>query len=165
MVIEDKKIGTIPNNKILLNDIVHVCIVVRNVEKTAMNLVEKYGIGPFEIRQKTYPKSNASLRDEPVEYTLKFGYSKVGSIILELVETIKGKTIYNEFLEIHGEGIHHIGFPTPLPFEIELKKWKEQGIKALQVSKLDDPEEGWAYMDTQSDVGFIMEILSFKKYQ
>jgi 4-hydroxyphenylpyruvate dioxygenase-like putative hemolysin len=51
-----------------------------------------------------------------------------------LVETIKGKTIYNEFLEEHGEGIHHIGFPTPLPFEAELKKWKDQGIKALQVS-------------------------------
>ena len=112
MVIEDKKIGTIPDNKILLNEIVHVCIVVRNVEKTAKTLVEKYGIGPFEIRQKTYPKSNASVRGEPVEYTLKFGYSKVGSIILELVETIKGKTIYNEFLETHGEGIHHIGFPT-----------------------------------------------------
>jgi hypothetical protein len=49
MVIDDKKIGTIPDDKILLNDIVHVCIVVRNVEKTAKNLVERYGIGPFEI--------------------------------------------------------------------------------------------------------------------
>lgn len=165
MVIKDNRIGTIPDNKIFLNEIVHVCIVVKNVEITAKNLAEKYGIGPFEIRQKTYPKANASLRGEPVEYTLKFGYSKVGSIILELVETIKGETIYNEFLETHGEGIHHIGFPTPLPFETELKKWKKQGVEALQVSKLDDPEEGWAYMDTQSDVGFIMEILSFKKYQ
>jgi len=165
MVIEDKKIGTIPDDKILLNEIVHACIVVRNVEKTAKTLAEKYGIGPFEIRQKTYPKTNASIRGEPVEYTLKFGYSKVGSIVLELVETVKGKSIYNEFLEAHGEGIHHIGFPTPLPFETELRKWESQGVKALQVSKLDDPEEGWAYMDTQSDVGFIMEILSFKKYQ
>lgn len=165
MVIDDKKIGTIPDNKILLNEIVHVCIVVKNVEKTAKNLVEKYGIGPFEIRQKTYPKSHASLHGKAVEYSLKFGYSKVGSIILELVETIKGETLYNEFLKNNGEGIHHIGFPTPLPFETELNKWENQGIKALQVSRLDDPEEGWAYMDTQNDVGFIMEILSFKKYQ
>jgi hypothetical protein len=142
-----------------------VCVVVRDVEKTAKTLAEKYGIGPFEIRQKTYPKSNASLHDEPVEYTLKFAYSKVGTIVLELVETIKGKTLYNEFLEAHGEGIHHIGFPTPLPFEKELDKWKKQGIKALQVSRLDDPEEGWAYMDTQGEIGFVLEILSFKKYQ
>ena len=62
MVIEDKKIGTIPDDKILLNEIVHACIVVRNVEKTAKTLAEKYGIGPFEIRQKTYPKTNASIR-------------------------------------------------------------------------------------------------------
>jgi methylmalonyl-CoA/ethylmalonyl-CoA epimerase len=165
MFIDDKKIGTIPDNRILLREIVHVCVVVRNVEATAKKLVEKYGIGPFEVRKKTYPESHATIHGEPVSYTLKFGYCKVGSIVLELVETIKGKTIYNEFLEEHGEGIHHIGFPTPLPFEKELKKWEKQGINALQISKLDDPEEGWAYMDTQNDVGFIMEILSFKKYQ
>lgn len=165
MVIKDQKVGTVPNNKIMLKEIVHVCVVVRNVEKTANILAEKFGIGPFEIRQKSYPKSNASIRGEPVEYILKFGYSKVGSIVLELVETVKGKTNYQEFLDTHGEGIHHIGFPTPLPFDKELEKWRKQGIDALQISRLDDPEEGWAYMETQELVGFTMEILSFKKYQ
>lgn len=165
MVIEDIKIGTFPEDKIMLNEIVHVCIVVRNVEKTAKALSKKFGIGPFEIRQKTYPKSHATMRGEPVEYTLKFAYSKVGTIVLELVETISGKTSYQEFLEEHGEGIHHIGFPTPLSFDEELEKWKKQGIEAIQISRLDDPEEGWAYMDTHPIAGFIMEILSFKKYQ
>jgi len=82
-----------------------------------------------------------------------------------LVETVKGRSIYQEFLEQHGEGLHHLGFPTPLPFDAELEKWEQMGIKPLQVNLLDDPEEGWAYMDTQKLAGFILEILSFKKFQ
>jgi hypothetical protein len=31
--------------------------------------------------------------------------------------------------------------------------------------RLDDPQEGWAYMDTQDLVGFTMEILAFRKFQ
>jgi len=30
---------------------------------------------------------------------------------------------------------------------------------------MDDPEEGWAYMDTQDLIGFTLEILSFRKFQ
>jgi hypothetical protein len=52
-----------------------------------------------------------------------------------------------------------------LPFKEELNKWERLGIKPLQISHLDDPEEGWAYIDTQKIAGFILEILSFKKYQ
>ena len=165
MVIKDVRVKNIPEDRILLREIVHACVVVRDVERTARNLSERFGIGPFEVRQKSYPESQASVRGEPVEYTLKFAYAKVGPITLELVETVEGRTIYLEFLEEHGEGLHHLGFPTPLPFDKELEKWERMGIRPLQVSRLDDPEEGWAYMDTQELAGFILEILSFKKYQ
>ena len=165
MTLSDNRIKTIPEKNIILKEIVHVCIVVKNVEKTAQTFSEKFGIGPWEIREKYYPKSKAFIHGKPTEYTLKFGYTKIGQITLELVETLSGETIYQEFLEKHGEGIHHIGIPTPLPLKDELKKWKDQGIQPLQISNLEDPEEGWAYMDTQNMVGCILEILSFKKFQ
>jgi methylmalonyl-CoA/ethylmalonyl-CoA epimerase len=165
MVINDERVKNIPEDRIQLNEIVHACVVVRDVEATAKNISEKFSIGPFEVRQKSYPESNASIRGEPVAYTLKFAYAKMGPITLELVETVEGRTLYQEFLEEHGEGLHHLGFPTPLPFDKELEKWEKMGIKALQVSRLDDPEEGWAYMDTQKLAGFILEILSLRKYQ
>ena len=156
----------IPEDKIMLREIVHVCIVVRDVEKTAKAYYEKFGIGPWRISISHTPSSRASVHGEPIDYTLKFGNAQVGPIRLELVETLEGKTIYQEFLEEHGEGLHHIGVPTPTPFETELEKWQNLGIKALQVNKSGrDPEEGWAYMDTQPIVGCILEILSFKRYQ
>ena len=156
---------SIPEDKIMLREIVHICIVVRDVERTAKVFAEKFGIGPFRIEVVHTSSSRASVRGEPVDYTLKFGDARVGPITLELVETLEGKTIYQEFLEKHGEGLHHIGIPTPIPFDAELEKWKRLGIKTLQVNRMEDPEEGWAYMDTQDLVGCLLEILSFKKYQ
>ena len=164
MAAEDPNDSNVSDDKIKLDEIVHVCVVVRNVEKTAKVLTEKFGINPFRIRQQTYTPSQATMRGKPVEYTLKFGYSQMGPIVLELVETISGPTSYQEFLDEHGEGIHHIGLPTPVPFDKELEKWRNQGIEAIQISRLEDPDEAWAYMDTQKEAGFIMEILSFKRY-
>ncbi|MBZ5496252.1 MAG: VOC family protein [Acidobacteriia bacterium] len=165
MAIIDEKAGTIPDNKILLREIVHACVVVRNVEKTARNLSDKFGIGPWDVHVKSYPESQASFRGKSTDCTFKFAYARVGTITLELVEPISGMSSYQEFLEQHGEGLHHLGFPVPLPFDAEIEKWKRQGLQPVQVMKLDDPEEGWAYMDTQDLAGFTLEILSFRKFQ
>jgi methylmalonyl-CoA/ethylmalonyl-CoA epimerase len=156
---------SLPEDRIMLREVMHVCVVVRDVEKIAGAFAEKFGIGPWRIRVVHTPSSRASVRGEPVDYTLKFGHARVGPVTLELVETVEGKTIYQEFLEEHGEGIHHIGVPTPVPFDAELEKWHGQGIEPLQVNRMEDPEEGWAYMDTHGLIGCILEILSFKRYQ
>jgi len=165
MPIKDEKLAIIPSDKLLTRDILHVCVVVRDAEKTAKTLADKFGIGPWEVHRKSYPKSHATFRGEAVECTFKFAYAKAGPITLELAEPISGKSSYKEFLDKHGEGLHHIGFVAPLPFDAEVKKWERQGIKPIQTAKLDDPEEGWGYMDTQDLVGFTMEILSFRKFQ
>jgi 4-hydroxyphenylpyruvate dioxygenase-like putative hemolysin len=148
----------------LLKGIVHVSIVVHNAEKTAEKL-KKYGIGPFEYRQSIHRTPIAGKDEESCECTVKYGYSEVGNILWELIETVKGKSEYSEFLEVHGDGIHHLGFPTPLPLDAELDKWSKRGIEALEVGKVGEAGEGWAYMDTYNDVGFIMELLSFEKLQ
>ncbi len=155
----------IPEDRIMLREIIHVCVVVRDVEERARAFAENFGIGPWRIRVVRTPSTRASVRGEPVDYALKFGHARVGPVTLELVETLEGRTIYQEFLEEHGEGLHHIGVPTPVPFEAELEKWRGLGVEPLQVNRMENPEEGWAYMDTQGLVGCILEILSFKRYQ
>ena len=156
---------SVPEDRIMLKEIVHVCVVVKDVEKTAKEYAEKFGVGPWRIREVETPATRASVRGEAVSYRLKFGHAKMGPISLELVETLEGRTVYQEFLEEHGEGLHHIGVPTPLPFDAELEKWGRLGIEALQVNKMESPEEGWAYMDTQGSIGCILEVLSFRRYQ
>jgi len=93
-----------------------------------------------------------------MKYKAKLGHAKVGSLILELVQTVEGKTIFEEFLDKHGEGIHHIGIVTPGQLDAEIEKWQKRGIKTLQVDRM-SPEEGTAYMDVPA---CMVEILCFK---
>ncbi|NIM44081.1 MAG: hypothetical protein GTO54_00335, partial [Nitrososphaeria archaeon] len=64
----------------MLQEIVHVCIVVRDVEVRARAFAEKFGIGPWRIRVVSTPSNRASVRGEPVDYTLKFGHARVGPV-------------------------------------------------------------------------------------
>jgi len=54
MPIKDDKLATIPADKLLTRDILHVCVVVRDVGKTAKALADRFGIGPWEVHKKSY---------------------------------------------------------------------------------------------------------------
>ncbi|MEM2894116.1 MAG: VOC family protein [Candidatus Bathyarchaeia archaeon] len=155
----------IPEDRIMLREVAHLCIAVRDVERAAKAFAEIFGIGPFRVRVLHTPSSRGFVHGEPAEFTIKFGFARLGPITLELAQPLEGRTILQDFLKERGEGIHHIGLPAPTPFEAELEKWRRQGIHPLQSSRMEDPEEGWAYMDTQNLVGCILEILCFKRYQ
>jgi catechol 2,3-dioxygenase-like lactoylglutathione lyase family enzyme len=149
----------VPSDRLMLSEPTHVCIVVHNVEQTAQVYSSLLGIGPFTVRKVHTPETRATVHGQPAAYTLKFGYARTASIVLELVETVEGPTIYQEFLEAHGEGIHHVGFRCPAPLDAELDRWSKQGIQTLQVNRRDDPKYGWAYLDTHDRLGFIVEVV------
>lgn len=153
------EVMVIPADRIMLSEPNHVCIVVRDVEKAANTYASLFGVGPFTIRQVATPPERSAVYGEPGGYTLKFGYLKTATIVLELVETVEGHTIYADFLAKHGEGIHHVGYRAPAPLDQELAKWALQGIKPLMVNYRDDTRYGWAYMDTEQLVGSIIEIV------
>ena len=139
----------------LFKDISHIGIVVRDIEKTAKYFTEKLGI-PFTIRVMEH---SGSLYDEPMKYKAKIAHAKVGSSTLELLQNIEGKTVFEEFLNKNGEGIHHLAVATPGELDTEIEKWQKRGIKALQVDRT-APGEGTAYMDVP---GCMIEILCFKR--
>jgi len=151
--------GRIPEDKVMLSTVTHVCIAVRDLERTARRFSEKFGIGPFTTRTQHTPQRHGEVRGKPAEYTLKFGYARAGSIIIELVQPLAGETVYDEFLAQRGEGVHHIGFAAAPPLDEELERWAKNGIRPLQANRRDDPEYGWAYMDTEEDVGCVLEIV------
>lgn len=149
----------IPEDGVILGEPTHVCLVVRDVERTAKMYTDLLGFGPFLIRVIETPPSHALLHGKPVSYVLKFGYARRGPLTFELVETVSGPTLYQEFLERHGEGIHHIGFRGAAPLDDELGRWAAIGVGALMVNRRDDPRYGWAYLDTQEKFGCLLEIV------
>jgi 4-hydroxyphenylpyruvate dioxygenase-like putative hemolysin len=139
----------------LFKEIHHIGIVVHDIEKSVKYLSEQLGI-PFTISTMEH---SGSLHGEPMHYKAKIAHAKVGSLTLELLQTTEGTTIFEEFLNKHGEGIHHLSILSNEPLDVEIEKWQRRGIKSLQIDRL-SPGEGTAYMDVP---GCMIELLCFKR--
>ena len=92
-----------------LSNIHHVGAIVRDVDKTAAYF-ESLGMGPFEplIVSGENERIRGRLIDD-LELKIKMG--RIGLIRWELIEPVAGEeSIWKEFLESKGEGIHHLAF-------------------------------------------------------
>ena len=142
-------------DQIMLNNIHHIGIIVRDIYETVKYFSEKLGI-IFKVMEMEH---SGLLHDKPMKYKAKVAHAKMGIITLELLQTMEGKNIFEEFLKKNGEGIHHIAMILQEDLNTEIEKWQKIGIKALQVDQI-SPGEGTAYMDVP---GCIIELLCFKR--
>jgi 4-hydroxyphenylpyruvate dioxygenase-like putative hemolysin len=81
--------------------------------------------------------------------------SKVGDVQIELVQPLEGNSIFKEFLEKRGEGIHHLKYTVSDPEQV-LERLRKEGIEILQSGKLG--QGAFYYLDTESRLGFILEL-------
>ena len=83
---------------------------------------------------------------------------------------------YREFLEQHGEGIHHLGHVVVPDLDAVVEKMAKAGFPAVETGEPQGPAaqagHKWAYIDTTSALGYITEYSqgtdpreSFKAYQ
>ncbi|MBV8709353.1 MAG: VOC family protein, partial [Acidobacteriaceae bacterium] len=82
---------------------------------------------------------------------------QAGSLELELIQPLEGTSAYGEFLESHGEGIHHVLFETP-DMDAALDEFAQHGVTVLKTGTGIRPGTKWALLDTQDLVGFLIEL-------
>jgi len=134
-----------------------VGMVVRDARKTAKEY-EKFGIGPFV--EEDFPGVDATVYGKPANFKNRALVANIGGWELELLQVLEGETIFQEFLETRGEGIHHLGLYVD-DYDAEMARWKGMGIRVLMESKCPPPyPEGsrYAYLDTEKLFGIIIEI-------
>ena len=95
-----------------LSETIQVCIVSRD-HKRIMEGMVRLGIGPWrvyhyvdalDIRETEY-------RGAPEDFKMTLCLAWNGAMLWEIVEPLEGgRTIYDDFLDEHGEGIHHVAF-------------------------------------------------------
>jgi hypothetical protein len=63
---------------------------------------------------------------------------------LELMEVIDGPSIYQDWIEERGEGLHHINFLVG-DFDAAIGALTHEGFECIQSGKFGNPEKGCAY--------------------
>lgn len=67
------------------------------------------GFGPWDVYHVEPPENrNVTYRGEPAESAFKIGYTSLGDLEVEFIEPTGGESVHRDFLDEHGEGIHHV---------------------------------------------------------
>jgi methylmalonyl-CoA/ethylmalonyl-CoA epimerase len=130
-------------------------VVVRDLQKAIEAYTRLFQWGPFEVIEREYNESASTYRGKPGNFRYRIGYTQLGPIQLEMIQPLRGKTIYNEFLEARGEGFHHFGILIDR-IEERVAAMKQMGIDVLQSGRR--PGRKYAYMDTEPLIGIMIEL-------
>ncbi|MFB7722996.1 VOC family protein [Nocardia sp. NPDC056100] len=84
-------------------------------------------------------------RGEPADFTAHISLAYNGDMQYELIQPVRGASIYTEFLERGGPGLHHV-CAEPADFDAALKDAAAQGIDVLQQGTMGG-EMRFAYLD------------------
>jgi methylmalonyl-CoA/ethylmalonyl-CoA epimerase len=130
-------------------------MVVRDVQRMIETYARLFQWGPFQVAERHYTESSSTYRGKPGNFKSLIALAPLGTIQLELIQPLEGETIYREFLETRGEGLHHFGFLIDHTEE-RIAAMKKMGIEVLQSGRR--PGRKYAYMDTEPLIGTIIEL-------
>ena len=139
-----------------------VGIVVRELDRSVRMYSELLGLagwkgytyGPRLLEDMTY-------RGDAGTFSMRIALSDSDPVV-ELIEPIDGPSLYEEWLDEHGEGLHHVGVRVPSLAEA-VERARTAGYEVLQSGRGYglDGDGGFAYLDTLDDIRIIVELLEF----
>jgi len=134
-------------------------VVVWDVDKAVEYYSSVFGIGPFNVYE--FVPEKHWHKEEPSHSKVKMGKAMLGSIELELIQPLEGKSIHQEFLDTRGEGLQHIAFNVS-NYDDLFDRFIKAGFKPLLRSETYVPAYKGnlkaAYFDTDRVGGIIFEI-------
>ena len=124
----------------------HVGIIVKDIDKTMEYYSSTFGIGPWRVRDADY--HGVMLRGQKTSYKARLAFAETGTVELQLTQPISGRSIYSEFLDEVGEGIHHLGYLVGKKEKEDIiSKLAEQGIKPIMAANSVLHSGSWAYLE------------------
>lgn len=137
-------------------------VVVKDVDHSVKVLEEVFGIGPFRVID--WPPSNRPdmekyYHGEPGNFTARMAFADLGNTELELIQPKEGNSIWADFLQEHGEGIHHIRFNVDDVHQV-MEYLDKFGISSAQHGSGLRPGTQWVNFATEDQVGFVIEIMN-----
>ena len=144
-----------------LGNLVEVCIATRDHRRTMEGLV-RLGIGPWRVY--TFTSENVieqTYGGRPAEFSLKVCFAEGKNVIWELMQPLGGPNIVEDFLEEHGEGIHHFAFDCEnVPLGRRITEYAERGFPLTQSGKWMD-QNAFAFFGTEGATSAVFETYVF----
>src|SRR6202795_1889794 len=141
-----------------LKRLVQIGIVVADLGQTTKLLTTLFGMGPFRLVE--WPDRAESKYyyrgvEEPIR--IKQAFVQLGEVEVEIIQPLEGHNGYQDFLDETGGGIHHLLFEVP-DIDPVIQELAKSGVTVLQAGTGIRPGTRWALLDTQTLLGFLVEL-------
>jgi methylmalonyl-CoA/ethylmalonyl-CoA epimerase len=149
--------------KLVFRDLKQIGVVVRDLDRTLEALSETFGI--VALRTLYWPPADRPdferfYYGQATDFTCRIAFARLGTVELEIIQPLEGRSIWSDFLDRHGDGIHHIRFNVE---DIETQQVIDflsgQGIQVSQRGSGLRQGTDWVCFDTEEKVGFCIEIM------
>ena len=143
----------------LITDYVQVCVVVRDLERTMRDYVELAGLGPWAVYDFGPPDlTNIFIRGKPATLRVKLAFTWTGDRMWEVIQPVSPDSPYQEFLDSHGEGMHHVlAQHATHKFDEVVEKFRREGCEPLMTFEFRGTRI--AYIDTFDRLKIYLEII------
>lgn len=140
------------------SQIMQIAYVVDDLDRALEHWTKAMGIGPFFVME-GLEIIDPRYRGQPsdIDITIALAYS--GTMCVELIkQNDDGPSVYREMLDRTGSGgFHHWGIGTE-QFDEEVTRYKSRGYDEVFSGRVAVGDQ-YAYMDTQEDLGGMIELI------
>lgn len=140
---------------------VQVGVVVADLERTMRALAEVFSLAPREVfiqPPPDRPDMRMQYRGAATDSRIQVAMYALGPIDLEIIQPLEGPSIWQDFLDAHGEGIQHLRFNTPDLAAIT-SYLEAHGIALIEDGGGFNRQVHWGYFDTDDLLGFTLEYV------
>src|SRR6476620_10912465 len=138
--------------------ITQIAVVVRDMEAALKSYTQTLGWGPWSVFEYPPLLHDTRVNGEQAEYRMIGAETSVDGLGFELIQPVSGPSIYQQFLDIHGEGVQHIACMKHSAADSQAIKdrWRERGAEILMGGRIGESIEFY-YLDTSPMLKFVME--------
>jgi len=136
-------------------------ILVHDVDKVSQSYAKFLGVEPpVPFWTDGHDKSEALHNEKPTNARAKLAFFDLGSLQLELIQPDHEPSTWREYLDAHGEGVHHIAFEVQGMKE-KIMLMERNGMPLMQKGEYEGGR--YAYMDSYEPLKVTMELLENDK--
>lgn len=136
-----------------------VAYVVRDIEEAERWHQRVFGVPSFMRMPDVAFQDGCVYRGQPAEWKAHLSIGYLSGIQVELIQSVEGPSLYTEFLDAKGPGLHHVAFSVP-DFDATVKGLVEEGLEPVAEGMM-GPGCRFAYFDCERDGASVVEILGF----
>ena len=132
-------------------------LIVRDIERSSAAYADLFGVeAPQWSLTDPQESAHTRYRGQPTAARAKLAFFDLGGVSLELIEPLGAPSTWREFLETHGEGVHHIAFRIQ-GMDEQLAVLERKGMATVQ--RGDYTGGRYAYVDATAQLHVILELL------